>query len=632
MKKIIFILLVGLVLAFPACNDDVLDRPTKTSYVDDPGAFWRNESDLRMYCNEFYPLYFPGYSSGWGVDWAPLRGYNRSDDVAKGGTQINFRNTTPETGFTSTSTGYTGVWIEEWCGNMWNFAWVRQTNILLDRIENVTKPNLTDDAYKHWTGIGHFFRAFEYWRLVISFGDVPYFEEVVGSADLDYMYRNRDPRGFVMDKVYDDLVYAMDNVRVNDGANTINKYVVAAVASNIMLFEGTWQKYHNLDQVRAKKYLELAVSAAEVVMNSGKYEFTSDFKSLFGSRTGLGSNKEVIMWRNYVAGRATHHIASYSNGIETYEGELGSANLQLIKAFICNDGQPWQNSTVAGADQFNVANLAKTRDPRFDASFLDVVRDQAPTMLYCNKFIDRRSQEDLLATGQLPLATYPEYNSNTNTNSFPCLRLAEVVLNWIEAKAVLAEFFGGPAVTQADLDKSINAIRNRPLDTYAITKGVKKTDPLKLAALPNDPVRDTDVSALMWEIRRERRMEFAFEHTRLLDLRRWAKILDYMDNNKYPDTMFGPWIDFPTEFPNAFTGVNKTNNTNVLKVRKADGTMVTYDGTNDADMVGFFQVKNAIPRRSFGAEVYLAPVSKTLIQAYKDQGYTLTQTPGWENK
>jgi hypothetical protein len=102
--------------------------------------------------------------------------------------------------------------------------------------------------------------------------------------------------------------------------------------------------------------------------------------------------------------------------------------------------------------------------------------------------------------------------------------MAEVVLNWIEAKAVLAQYHGGPAISQSDIDKSINAIRNRPLDEAATAKGVKKTAPLQLSALPNDPARDADVPALIWEIRRERRMEFVFEHTRLLDLKRWKKI------------------------------------------------------------------------------------------------------------
>jgi hypothetical protein len=111
--------------------------------------------------------------------------------------------------------------------------------------------------------------------------------------------------------------------------------------------------------------------------------------------------------------------------------------------------------------------------------------------------------------------------SNTNTSDAPIMREAEVVLNWIEAKAVLAQYYGGPAIAQADIDKSINAIRNRPLDDAATAKGVKKTAPLLLSALPDDPTRDADVPSLIWEIRRERRMEFVFEHTRLLDLKRW---------------------------------------------------------------------------------------------------------------
>src|SRR5690606_35135640 len=97
------------------------------------------------------------------------------------------------------------------------------------------------------------------------------------------------------------------------------------------------------------------------------------------------------------------------------------------------------------------------------------------------------------------------YTINFNTTDAPIIRLSEVVLNWVEAKAVLAEFYGGAAVLQADIDQSINAIRNRPLAAAAIAKGVQKTAVLSLGALPVDPDRDVDVSPLIWEIRRERR-------------------------------------------------------------------------------------------------------------------------------
>jgi hypothetical protein len=214
------------------------------------------------------------------------------------------------------------------------------------------------------------------------------------------------------------------------------------------------------------------------------------------------------------------------------------------------------------------------------------------------------------------------YGSSTNTNDAPVLRLAEVVLNWIEAKAELATM-GGEAVTQSDIDASINAIRSRPLDATAIAKGIKKTAALSLASMPDDPDRDPDVSALLWEIRRERRMEFVFEHTRLMDIKRWKKI-NYMKNTD-PDNMLGLWTNFQTEFPEFLVASKKGK----LKVRKDDGTVITYDGTNGAAMVGYYVPENVSNRDDFNDRVYLAPVGNTQISEYLDKGYKLTQTPGW---
>jgi hypothetical protein len=204
------------------------------------------------------------------------------------------------------------------------------------------------------------------------------------------------------------------------------------------------------------------------------------------------------------------------------------------------------------------------------------------------------------------------------------MRLAEVVLNWIEAKAVLAQHFAGTAITQADLDKSINAIRNRPLDAAAIAKGVKKTAPMSIAAIPVDPARDADVPALIWEIRRERRMEFIFEHTRLMDLRRWKK-LRYMDYSTKPDYFMGPWVNIPVEAP-ALVGAAFVNKT---RVRKEDGTIVTYNGTNASAMVGYYMVEGATNRNAFTDRSYMAPVGQAQISDYQSRGYKLTQTTGW---
>ena len=590
--------------------EDFLDRPSLTTMNDQ--NYWTSENNLRLFADGFYANYFVGYNSTWGVDYAPLRGYYFADDFTSSGKQGGFETQTPESRFSNSETA---GWLTTYAGPTWDFAWVRKSNLFIERVEAMKGTYLTESVYQHWSAVARFFRGYEYSRLVSVFGDVPYYDHVVKDTELDLLYKDRDSRTLVMDNVYDDFAYVLANMRLVDGgAQYLNKYIAASYISRLMLFEGTWQKYHMNDQVKAQKYLTMAVEAAALVAQSGKYSFTSNFRALFGSED-LAGNKEVILYRIYDAGIGiTHHVASYSN---TTESQGPAPNLDLAKSFICNDGQPYQLSSVADADKLDISHMAATRDSRFEATFWDKPLKESATLLYADKFIDRVGPTFY---GK----SYPsQYGSNTNTNDAPVIRLAEVVLNWIEAKAELATM-GGAAVTQAEIDASINAIRDRPLDAVAVGKGISKTAPLTLAALPNDPDRDTDVPALIWEIRRERRMEFVFEHSRLLDLKRWKKI-DYMNDVNNPDLLLGLWINFQAEYPE-WIHVSKVNK---LKVKLEDGTIVTYDGTNAAAMVGYYIPENVSNRDAFTDRVYMAPIGNTQINQYKDKGYTLTQTTGW---
>ncbi len=593
-----------------SCKKEVLDRPPITKVVDT--EFWRDETDLRAFAYGFYSNYFTGFNTGYGVDYTPVRGYTFSDDLTSKNAQGSFESSVPSSRGSSSEAA---DWMSSYAGPTWNFSWVRKSNIFLNRIETVTKPNISAEAFNHWTAVARFFRGFEYYRLVSVFGDVPYFDKVVADNDMATLFKDRDSRGVVMDKVYDDFKYVMTNIRENDGTNVLNKYIAAAFISRIMLFEGTYEHYHGIDAARAKKYLEFAVEAAEYVMNSGKWNFTKDYKSIFSSESLVG-HSEVLMYRVYDAAQnVTHAIGSYSNGTETVGAD---PNLVLMKSYIANDGQAWQNSSVANANSFALADLVKTRDPRFEASFYDKALTSSATSLYGYKFASR---DALTYIGK----AYPAiWGSMTNTSDAPIMRLAEVVLNWIEAKAVLAQYHGGSAVTQADLNRSINALRDRPLDAAAAAKGVQKTAPLQLANLPVDPVRDADVPALIWEIRRERRMEFVFEYSRLLDLKRWKK-LNYMDFSTNPDYFLGPWVNVPVELPSYLTStmVGKA------RVKKADGTIVTYNGSNASAMIGYFMVEGATNRNAFTDRSYLAPVGQSQIIQYKEKGFKLTQTTGW---
>jgi hypothetical protein len=423
-----------------------------------------------------------------------------------------------------------------------------------------------------------------------------------------------------MDKVYDMCDYILENMRTDDGPNNVNRYVAAGFISRFMLYEGTWQKYHAgedyCDAEHAKKYLEMAVRAASLVMDSNKYNFDNSFKSLFVSED-LAGNSEVLLYRHYDNGLEIRHpIGSYCAGSESSTG----VNLSFIKSFLCQDGKPWSISTVSGAGDFSLANLVLTRDPRFFDCFYGAVNKKSNTMIYCYKFASYEAIHHYMTTGGDQL---PEWKGIYNTNDCPIMRLGEIVLNWIEAKAELAQSYGGPAITQDDLDRSINAIRNRPLSADAAAAGVQKTAALQIGSVPVDPKKDADVPALIWEIRRERRMEMLHEGNRIKDLLRWYK-LDYMDYDMDPDKYLGPWVNFPVEEPQFMN-----DRLNVLCVQHADGTVVKYNGTNASEMVGFYCIRNASNRETFFDRSYMAPVGQNQIDEYKMRGYKLTQTENW---
>lgn len=625
MKKYIFALLSAAALIFASC-DDVLDRPQLNNPQDD--NYWRNETDLRLFGNGFYTNYFVGYNSGWGTAYAPLRGYNFSDDVAYSGKQTSFENAIPASrGGSKEEVAWLG---SNFAGPNWNFAWVRKANLFLDRIENVAKPKITEDVYKHWSAVARFFRGYEYCRLVSVFGDVPYYDKVFSETDEKEMFKDRTPRTEVMDKVYADFEYALANLRLDDGAQYVNRYIAAGFISRLMLFEGTWQKYHNGDQALAKKYLEMARDAGQLIIDSKKWEISGDFRSLFGAQD-LKGHKEVIMYRHYDAALSvTHHVASYSNG---QESQAPAANLALAKAFICNDGKPYLTSGETDAQKLDIKSVIKTRDPRFEATFVDSAKIESPTLLYATKFIDRTGAA-LKNPGSVAI-----YGSMTNTNDYPVMRYSEVLLNWLEAKAELALSYGGAKVTQDDINISINKLRSRPLDKPAIDKGVKQTADMQLADItPSfDPARDKgnivagdyEVDPLIWEIRRERRMEFFFEHSRLLDLKRWKK-LHYMDNSKYPDTKLGLWVNLKKEVP-SYLDKNKDGTWPKRQVVTTEnGIPINYDGTNGDDLIGFYVPLNASNRDGFTDRSYCAPIGRAQINQYKERGFTLTQTKGWE--
>ncbi|MCX2679265.1 RagB/SusD family nutrient uptake outer membrane protein [Galbibacter sp. EGI 63066] len=565
-KNKILILFLS-VTALVGCEKDFLEVPPQDLLVDE--TYWSNEGNVRTFAFGFYTGYFTGYGSGyaWGQYFS---GQALNDDFAPSNPP-RFTQQVPSS------------------GGGWSFAWVRKANIFINRVQTVP---MEQEPIEHWTGIGRFFRGLEYHDLVNRFGDIPYYDQELSENETELLYKKRDDRTFVMDKVLEDFQYAATHVRasVDNNGLEVNKYVVLAYMSRIFLFEGTWQKYHENNNAKASEYLEAAKWAADQVMSSGNYSL-GDYREVFNSLS-LSSNPEVILYREYEPGLLTHALNSYNNK----EPQTGVSR-DAMETYLASDGLPITLSPLYQGDD-GIENVMTDRDLRMHETFvpyelrIDGIASNYSTTAYAtHKFLNEEIKDD------------PVGSSNLNPTDAPIIRYGEVLVNYAEAAAELATV-GGAAFTQQDLDKSINVLRDRGSIPHLQVMG---DSPAVGGVVYDDPDRDPDVSSIIWEIRRERRTELMMEGFRLDDLRRWKK-LEYVDMVTHPEINNGAWIrksDYPETDLESMTLTNGEEG--YIIPASAAESLRTFDD----------------PR------VYLSPIPLDQITLYQDNGVELEQNPGW---
>lgn len=589
MKINLNILSAGLLLAtavsFSSC-DDFLTRDPQDTVTDVP-SFWNNEENLRTSFLDYYTYFFPGYQSGW----------NRADNFA----ETNVADWTDDNA-QEVATLFTKVAPTTDADN-WNFEKIRNMNLLLSRIQS---SSLGEEAKNHWSGVARLFRAMEYAKLVQKFGDVPYYDAVVGSTDNEQLYRARDPRTTVMDKVNEDLAFACANIRVNDGTKglTVNRAVAQGFASRIMLFEGTWQKYHANNTAKAAEYLKAAKDYAAALMQTNAYSIAPSYKSLTTSED-LAGNPEIIMYRSYVENVVMHSLMSFQNT----EHEKSSPSRSFIDAFLTKNGLPIHQAGNTDYKGKEYAKEIQNRDPRL-ADNIDeesglrlngVAAVYAASGYYANRYVNK------------DLINKPGGMSSTNTTDAPVMKLNEVMLNYIEAAAELAEL-GQYTLTQADFDKTINAIRDRQstqMPHLTLAGNALKVNGVEI----NDPDRDATVKPIIWEIRRERRVELAYEGLRFNDLRRWGK-LEYADMTKNKKLNMGAWIN-KADYPENAEALAK------ITLCDENGKIVTG---NEGYIMPITEVAKM---RVMADKDYLYPIPVDQITMYENHGFKLTQNPGW---
>ncbi|MDR2776049.1 MAG: RagB/SusD family nutrient uptake outer membrane protein [Tannerella sp.] len=602
MKKNTILIILCLAAVWIGC-DDMLNVTSKTDFTDD--NFWKTEDDLKAACNRLYQQF------------APLDYDLRADD------QVGRFNPNEISNGSWSIPTQSGDWTNA-------YAYIFTANNILVKAANAP---VNENIRNRYLGEARFFRAWYYFDLVCKYGDVPLaLKPFTGTTDPE-LKMARTPRETVIQQCYDDLAFAAEWLPGRAAMETVNdeferRRITRSSALGLMvrigLHEGAMLKYHNLSNETVwKAHLQKSIDAYSLLKAEGHQLYTiggvsEAYLALFFDEEN-GSNKEVIFSKAYgpngVTGtNASLHSHSYSCDVNF------NITRSMVDYYLYADGLPREKSSlvVAPETSFNhamgyesdgftpIANGMGARDPRLPMSVLlfnDPQQDEGATI--GGVLVSYR------LTGQggvyLPLnASKPlgyvckkgfsgERWSQDYTDRI-VIRWGEMLISYAEA---LYEING--SITDAQLDETVNALRNRVGFAVPLTNAFVAANGLDMRE----------------EIRRERTVELMAENRRYPDIIRW-KIAETI----LPKAMIGPKFNETEAFNGYSQAADPTYSDLFTDASGKIGGVQEYDYP-EAD-IRIAEKTNT--RRFDPGKDYFYPIPSYEI-AQSDGN--ITQNPGW---
>ncbi|MCI1681683.1 MAG: RagB/SusD family nutrient uptake outer membrane protein [Bacteroides sp.] len=587
------ILLIGL----SAC-DNLLDlQPlSQISQTD----YFKTETDLQLFSNSFYNNLLDKSPYDNQSDLCVQQ--NLSDEMLGGSNR-----TVPAS------------------GGGWSWTDLRKMNTLL-AYANQCKD---EAAVLKYTALTRFFRAFFYFEKVKRFGDVPWYDIELGSAD-EALYKARDSRELIMTNMIKDIDYAIANLpNEKEEASSpyrVNRWAAMALKAQFCLYEGTYRKYHqlSLEGHDYTYYLEQSAAAAEELMKTGPYKLYTtghpekDYLTLFAEENA--NPDEYIFAIKFDYGLNIYHNATAYTLVPT-QGRPGLTR-KMVNTYLKKDGTAFTNQ--AGWQEMSFIDEVKDRDPRLAQS----IRTPGYTRIGRTEVLAPDLSTSI--TGYQPIKfvqdpTASGGNVDRNDRStcdLPVYRYAEVLLNYAEAKAELG------TLTQDDLDKSINLIRQR-VGMPDLNMSVANANPDRY--LSSDETGYPNVTGankgVILEIRRERAIELMQEGFRFDDLVRWKA------GHCIDQSISGMYFPGPGEYD--LTGDGKADvilyAAGTSKPVAASGVQVYKIGEElilSGNNSGYISYHKNIERTPFSEERdYLYPIPTN----ERSLNNNLTQNPGWKD-
>ncbi len=605
MKKLFIPLTIFLATFALSSCEDFLTKAPETSLS--PNSFFSTRSELDLWANKFYNDILPGAN-----ELAELNADDNSSSSSLSAIQKGTR--TPSS--------------KSWSADTWKP--LRNINYMLEN------NKATDETVKSmYDGVCYFFRAWFYYEKVRQYGDIPWYDHVIGSSDTEDLNKARDPRGYVMLKVLQDLDKAYELLPAkwsSDAVYHVSKDAALALKSRAALFEGTFRKYHAGSEfvpedtqtfdgvtISSEWFLRQAADAASKLIGTRKL-YTGNTMGIAKKATEASYREyflledaetdETILSRRYNVDLKVRHGIQFD-----YKNQHRSATVRMVNHYLQNDGTPIQNRD--GWEVLQYAAQFSKRDPRMaqtlhGPSYVAVDGTAHEALNFERTFNGYRVIKFISDSGH--------ETASTSTTDFPLLRYAEVLLNYAEAKAELGE------LTADDISKTIDVIRAR-VGMPAMGDVPTTEDPLMAEYYPN--AKGAQKAAIL-EVRRERTVELFCEGFRQWDLLRWNE---------------GKWLT-----PKATAGVQgiyvpslgeyDLDNDGKVDILLYSGTKpaTTAPATNQIEIGGAFTLSNGNSGylTYYAAEDYVWMENRDYLwpipadQRSVTHG-ALSQNPGWED-
>ena len=464
MKKYFFITCLAATL-LSSCSNDFLERNPKDNYSN--SSLWTSKTDVTAALNGCYA----GWEYADNVVFSDCMTDNEFDQF-------------PWDGYETFAAGFStptdpGV-------DRWDFKSIQKCNWFLDNIDNVPASAITDEFRARVKGEARFLRAYRYFVLSQSYGDVPLVLHELSPSEANKV--EKTSKDLIVKFIVDELVDIAPSLPIKYSGSDIGRISRGAalgLKARIELYSGNWA--------------DCIATCQQLMSSPFSYSLYPNYTELF--RPANADNVEVMLdVQNLKNDNPTWVLMAVAPNSQGGWSSI-SPTQELIDAYETKNGK-----TIQEDPSYNPLQPYENRDPRLDAS---IVR---PGVSYAGDYFNPYSGTDFYKNNNCSPTGYnvrkfidnPDDFRNTdygtdidNTGlNFIVMRYAEILLSYAEAKIESNQ------IDQSVYD-AINTVRNR-------------------AGMPNvNAVVYNSQATLRTLVRRERRVELAMEGLRWYDIQRW---------------------------------------------------------------------------------------------------------------